>query len=76
VYNKTEGRKTVGEERLSSLLPRLFRQTPIDELAKARLKQRLFRGAELSDDELSSVASAGDMAELQRKTIDKGKLES
>ncbi len=55
-------------ERLEKILPLMFSGVRVDEQAKANLKQRLFRSAELSDDELTSVAAAGDPVKLNRKT--------
>ncbi len=53
----------MGEERLNQkldqIMPLVFRQAPVDELAKSRLRQKLFQDVELTDDALSSVAAAG-----------------
>lgn len=61
----------MGEERLNQkldqIMPLVFRQAPVDELAKSRLRQKLFQGAELTDDALSSVAAAGNANVLRHK---------
>ncbi len=57
----------MNEDRLDKVLTGMFRRVSVDELAKSRLKKRLFGEAELSDDDLSQVAAAGNPAELKRK---------
>lgn len=48
------------EERLEKILSSMFKQFPVDELARERLRRELFESAALSDDDLWYVAAAGD----------------
>ena len=55
------------EEKLNRVLPLVFRRAKASRQAAEKLRQRLFGAAELSDDDLTLVAAAGDFAERPRK---------
>ena len=57
----------MNDEKLSRVLPLMFREVKIPERAKEDLRQRLFSQRELTDDELDFVAAAGESEELARK---------
>ena len=52
------------EEKINRVLPLMFRRVKVPEKAKSELKERLFGGTALSDDDLFHVAAAGDLADL------------
>jgi hypothetical protein len=62
-----KGGAAMDDEKLDQVLPLMFRHVPVNELARTRLKQRLFGGTALSDDDLSSLAAAGDPNEQDNK---------
>ncbi|QHQ62573.1 hypothetical protein Ana3638_18770 [Anaerocolumna sedimenticola] len=47
------------EEKLARVLPLMFKEVKIPKLAKETLRQRLFGGEELTDDNLTLVSAAG-----------------
>jgi hypothetical protein len=55
------------EEKLNRVLPQVFRRVKVNQKAKEALRQKLFGAAELSDDALSLVTAAGDLAEQAQK---------
>jgi hypothetical protein len=58
----------MNDEKISRILPLLFRHTHVPKNAKERLRARLFVKNALSDDDLSFVAAAGDTAEIMRQS--------
>ncbi|MCL2078567.1 MAG: hypothetical protein FWH17_01845 [Oscillospiraceae bacterium] len=50
----------ISEDRLTHVLPLVFRKVTIPLWVKERLKYQLFGKAELSDDDMCYVAAAGD----------------
>jgi hypothetical protein len=65
----------MNEEAIRRALPLVFREVKIPERAKSELRQRLFGGNQLSDDDLSLVAAAGDPAEQAAKNNTKNEGE-
>lgn len=51
------------EEKLARVLPLIFKEVKIPKLAKETLQRRLFGGEELTDDDLTLVSAAGNLAD-------------